>query len=243
MAVGLVRISAAIAACLLPLLLSAQTVSKQVIPLWPNGAPGAQGNAEADRPTLTIFPATGDNKTATGVVVFPGGGYSHLATGHEGVQIAAWLNKLGISAFMLEYRLGPKYHYPVELWDAQRAIRYVRAHAGEYGVRADRIGVWGFSAGGHLASTAGTHFDNGDANGADAIDKQSSRPDFLILAYPVITFEEPYAHLGGPVGRLAEGARIPVAANARVRNRNFRPSQIFYNFITIKCPVGAFTLR
>jgi acetyl esterase/lipase len=115
---------------------------------------------------------------------------------HEGKQIAQWLNNLGISAFVLKYRLGPEYHYPVELWDVQRAIRYVRAHAQEFGISQDRIGVWGFSAGGHLASTAGTHFDKGDPNGSDPIDKQSSRPDFMILAYPVITFLEPYAHLG-----------------------------------------------
>lgn len=173
-----------------------QADEHRTILLWPDGAPGAKGTADIDKPALTLYPASGPGKVETGVVVCPGGGYVHLAMDHEGRQIAEWLNKLGISAFVLKYRLGPKYHYPVELWDAQRAIRYVRSHAQDYGIRPDRIGIWGFSAGGHLASTTGTHFDRGDPNGSDTIDKQSSRPDFMILAYPVITFEEPYAHLG-----------------------------------------------
>lgn len=167
-----------------------------VLPLWPGPAPGAQGTAEADIPALTIYAAPATGKVPTGIVVCPGGGYVNLAVDHEGKQIGEWLNKLGISAFILRYRLGPKYHHPVELWDAQRAIRFVRSHAAEYGIEPDRIGIWGFSAGGHLASTAGTHFDNGDPKGSDEIDKQSSRPSFMILAYPVITFEAPYAHLG-----------------------------------------------
>jgi acetyl esterase/lipase len=184
--------------------LMALTLHAQTVLLWPSGAPGAKGDNDADKPALTLYPAGGADKVPTGVVVFPGGGYVHLAMDHEGKQIAAWLNNLGISAFVLKYRLGPEYHYPVELWDAQRAIRYVRAHAQEFGISPDRIGVWGFSAGGHLASTAGTHFDSGDPNGVDAIDKQSSRPDFLILTYPVITFLEPYAHLGSLHALLGE---------------------------------------
>lgn len=174
----------------------AQTATPRTIPLWPDGAPGAQGTADEDTPTLTLYPASGSDKVATGVVVCPGGGYVHLAMDHEGEKVAQWLNRLGISAFVLKYRLGPKYHFPVELWDAQRAIRYVRAHAAEFGIEPNRIGIWGFSAGGHLASTAGTHFDNGSGNASDPIEKQSSRPDFMILAYPVVTFFEPYAHLG-----------------------------------------------
>ncbi len=182
----------------------AQANEHRTILLWPDGAPGAKGNADVDKPSLTIYPASDANKVETGVVVCPGGGYVHLAMDHEGRQIAEWLNKLGISAFVLKYRLGPKYHYPVELWDAQRAIRYARAHAQEYGIRADRIGIWGFSAGGHLASTAGTHFDRGDPDGSDAIDKQSSRPDFMILAYPVITMLDPYVHHGSLHALLGE---------------------------------------
>ena len=182
----------------------AQAQEHQTILLWPDGAPGAKGGADIDKPSLTLYPISGPGKVDTGVVVFPGGGYVHLAMDHEGRQIAAWLNKLGISAFVLQYRLGPKYHYPVELWDAQRAIRYVRAHAQDYGIRPDRIGIWGFSAGGHLASTAGTHFDSGDRNTGDRIDAVSSRPDFMILAYPVITMMDPYVHHGSLHALLGE---------------------------------------
>ncbi len=175
-------------------LLAAQT-PKETVLLWPDGAPGAQGTADEDRPSLALYRASGPTKTSTGVIICPGGGYAHLAMDHEGTQIAAWLNNLGISAYILKYRLGPKYHYPVELWDAQRAIRYVRLHAAELEIRPDRIGIWGFSAGGHLASTAATHFSNTDAE-ADPIDRQSDRPDFAILSYPVISMLDPYAHLG-----------------------------------------------
>src|SRR5581483_9071690 len=118
--------------------------------------------------------------------------------------IAQWLNHLGIPAFVLKYRLGPKYRHPIEMWDAQRAIRYVRAHAPDFGIQPNRIGIWGFSAGGHLASTVGTHFEGGNLDSGDPIDRQSSRPDFLILAYPVITMEEPYVHLGSRENLLGE---------------------------------------
>ena len=166
------------------------------VTLWPHGAPGAQGTAEEDTPTLTIYPIGGPQKVKTGVVVFPGGGYVHLAMDHEGSQIAAWLNSYGITAFVLRYRLGPKYHHPIEIGDGQRAIRYARSRAKDFGIDPQHIGVWGFSAGGHLASSVGTHFDSGKADAADPIDRISSRPDFLILAYPVITFKEPFLHRG-----------------------------------------------
>jgi acetyl esterase/lipase len=184
---------AALILCLAPLL--AAQAQKENILLWPDGAPGAQGTADEDKPSLTLYPASGPNKTSTGVIICPGGGYAHLAMDHEGVQIAVWLNNLGISAYILKYRLGPKYHHPVELWDAQRAIRYVRSRAADFGIRPDRIGVWGFSAGGHLAFTAATHFPNPDPD-AGPIDRQSARPDFAILSYPVVTMLDPYVHLG-----------------------------------------------
>ena len=164
--------------------------------LWPAGAPGAQGDEEIDKPTLTVYLPAGVNVTKTGVVVAPGGGYSHLAMAKEGTDIAAWLNARGVAAFVLKYRLGPKYHHPIELEDAQRAIRMTRANAAEYGIEADHVGMWGFSAGGHLAATAGTEFDAGNASATDPIERVSSRPDFLILAYPVITLMPPLAHGG-----------------------------------------------
>ena len=175
-----------------------------VVLLWPTGAPGAVGDADEDKPTLTVFLPAGVNATKTGVVVAPGGGYQHLAMEKEGYAIAEWLNARGVAAFVLKYRLGPKYHHPVEIWDAQRAIRMVRAHAAEYGIAADRLGMWGFSAGGHLTATAGTQFDAGMADSTDVVERQGSRPDFLVLAYPVVTMMEPYVHHGSLNNLLGE---------------------------------------
>jgi acetyl esterase/lipase len=175
----------------------------QEIPLWPGGAPGALGSADADTPTLTIYRAS-RRPSGTAIVVAPGGGYQNLAMDHEGRQIAAFFNSMGISTFVLKYRLGPKYHHPIELGDAQRAIRIVRSRAQEFGVLPDRIGMMGFSAGGHLASTAATHFDSGKADAADAIDRVGSRPDFLILGYPVISTDPAIAHAGSVKNLLGD---------------------------------------
>jgi len=164
--------------------------------LWPGGAPGALGTADEDIPTLAIYLPDPAKATGSGIVVCPGGGYQHLAMDHEGSQIAEWLNSLGIAEFVLKYRLGPRYHHPVEMEDGQRAMRFVRFHAKEYGLAADRLGIWGFSAGGHLASTIGTHFDSGNPDATDPIDREGCRPDFMILAYPVISFTTPYVHKG-----------------------------------------------
>ena len=180
--------------------------------LWPNGAPGALGSEESDRPSVTVY-LPESNGANSGVVVCPGGGYGMLALDHEGKQIAEWLNARGVAAFILRYRLGPRYHHPIELGDAQRAIRLVRFHAGDYGVAADRIGIWGFSAGGHLASTAGTHFDKGNADAAAAIDRVSSRPDFMILAYPVISLNTPYTHRGSLRNLLGDNPDPKLAAS------------------------------
>jgi acetyl esterase/lipase len=187
--------------CFAPLLAQ---VAPETILLWPDGAPGALGSADEDKPALTIYPASGAGKVSTGVVVCPGGGYAHLSSVKEGSDIALWLNRLGISAFVLKYRLGMKYHHPAELSDAQRAIRYVRSRAADFGIQPNRIGIFGFSAGGHLASTTGTHFDGGNRQATDPIERQSSRPDFMILAYPVITFQDPYAHVGSRTNLLGE---------------------------------------
>jgi acetyl esterase/lipase len=174
---------------------NAMNMTPQEIPLWDAGAPGALGDTDADKPTLTIYRAA-RVANGTGVVVAPGGGYGALAMDHEGRQVAAYFNAMGVSAYVLKYRLGPKYHHPIELGDAQRAIRLVRSKARELGVAPDRIGMMGFSAGGHLTATAGTHFDSGRADATDAIDRASSRPDFLILGYPVISFDPAIAHAG-----------------------------------------------
>jgi acetyl esterase/lipase len=168
-------------------------VDPQPIPLWPGPAPASVGDPAANQPNLTAYLPPADKAVGTAVVVCPGGGYGALAVDHEGKQVAAWLNERGVAAFILRYRIAtpkrPAPLYPAPMLDVQRAIRTVRANAKEYGIRPDRIGVWGFSAGGHLASTAATHFDAGSPDSSDSIDRVSCRPDFAILAYPVITME------------------------------------------------------
>lgn len=184
---------------------SAQEAASPV-PLWERAAPGAVGDSASDRPTITPYLLPAVQRPRAGVVVFPGGGYGHLAVDHEGDQVARWLNSLGIDAFVVQYRLGPKYHHPVMIQDAQRAIRTVRAHAQEWGVDPERVGVIGFSAGGHLASTTGTHFDDDLPVAGDAVDEQSARPDFMMLIYPVITMQASYTHRGSRTNLLGEDA-------------------------------------
>jgi acetyl esterase/lipase len=175
------------------------------LPLWPEGPPAAQGKEPADVPTITVYPAqipARGPKTAA-IVVCPGGGYGGLAA-HEAEPIAQWLNSLGVTGVVLRYRLGPKYHHPVELGDAQRAIRTVRFRAAEWNVDPQRVGILGFSAGGHLAATASTQFDAGDPNAKDPIDRMSSRPDVSVLVYPVITMTDPHTHAGSRRNLLGE---------------------------------------
>jgi acetyl esterase/lipase len=180
--------------------------------LWANGAPGAMGSEDADKPTLSPYVVPAGRGTGAAVIVCPGGGYGALSMDKEGDQIARWLNSLGVTAFVLKYRLGPKYHHPVELGDAQRAIRTVRSKAAEYRLLPDRIGIMGFSAGGHLAATAGTHFDAGNADAPDAIDRLSSRPDFLVLCYPVVSFLN-FVHQGSKRNLLGENPDARLVEN------------------------------
>ena len=176
----------------------------QVIPLWTGQAPGALGTDEADIPAITVWlPRTMPPGTAA-VVVCPGGSYMRLASNHEGRQVASYLNSMGIAAFVLRYRLGPKYHHPIEMGDAQRAIRLLRSRAAAWRLDASRIGIMGFSAGGHLAMTASTHFDAGNASAADEIDRAASRPDFAILGYPVISMTAPWTHQGSRTNLLGD---------------------------------------
>jgi len=175
--------------------------------LWPDGAPGAKGSEEGDKPTLTIYLPPKEKATGAAVVICPGGGYGFLAMDHEGHQIAQWLNSLGVAGFILKYRhrnSGAGYGHPVPLQDAQRAIRTVRSRANEWNIDPNRIGILGFSAGGHLASTAGTHFDKGQADAQDSIERVSCRPDFMILIYPVISFTEWYVHTGSRQNLLGD---------------------------------------
>jgi acetyl esterase/lipase len=178
--------------------------AQPVIPLWANGAPGALGATPADQPEMTPYLPPAGTANGTAVVIFPGGGYQHLAMDHEGSAIANWLAGLGVTTFVVKYRLGPTYHHPTMLGDAQRAIRIARARAAEWNVDPRRLGIIGFSAGGHLASTAGTHFDAGNASSADPIERASSRPDFELLIYPVITMRDSVTHAGSRLNLLGK---------------------------------------
>lgn len=168
----------------------------QILPLWAGPAPGALGTQDTDIPVITVFLPRTMTQNTPAVIVCPGGGYVNLAMNHEGRQVASYLNSLGIAAFVLRSRLGPRYHHPIELGDAQRAIRTVRSHAAEWRLDAARIGILGFSAGGHLAMSASTRFDAGNPDAADVVDRANSRPDFTVLGYPVISMTEAWTHQG-----------------------------------------------
>jgi acetyl esterase/lipase len=173
------------------------------LPLWPAGAPGAKGAQPEDIPSIQHYPAPADKASGAAIVVCPGGGYRALAP-HEGHSIAVWLNSVGVTAFVLKYRLAPRYGHPAPMQDVQRALRTVRARAAEWKIDPQRIGVMGFSAGGHLSSTAATHFDDGDAGAKDPLERVSSRPDLAILCYPVITMTPEFGHAGSRRNLLGE---------------------------------------
>ena len=177
------------------------------IPLWPEGAPGALGDKDDDKPTLTAFLPAPDKATGAAVVICPGGGYGGLAP-HEGAGYAEWLAENGIAGIVLKYRLGSKgYRHPAMLNDAARAVRLTRARAGEWKIDVKRVGIMGSSAGGHLASTLLTHFDAGKADATDPIERFSSRPDLGILCYAVISMG-PNTH-GGSKQNLLGNSPAP----------------------------------
>jgi acetyl esterase/lipase len=201
-------------------------------PLWPGRAPYSLGDSAGDRPSIAAYPAPVATRNGTAVVIFPGGGYMHLATGHEGHDIALWLNSLGVSAFVVRYRLGPAYHHPAMLADAQRAIRTVRARATTWGVDPTHIGVIGFSAGGHLASTAGTHFGMRAAPATDRLDSASARPDFMLLIYPVITMDTAFGHRGSRdalLGTNPDAALVRLLSNETQVTRETPPTFIVHS--------------
>jgi acetyl esterase/lipase len=172
-------------------------------PLWPEGAPGALGKEARDIPTLTPYFADSAKTTGSAMVICPGGGYAGLAK-HEGDHYARFLNEHGVTAFVLTYRLGSGgYRHPAMLQDAARALRTVRAKAGDWKLDPKRVGIMGSSAGGHLASTLLTHFDAGKVDATDPIDRESSRPDLGVLCYPVITMGQ-YTHAGSKLNLLGK---------------------------------------
>jgi acetyl esterase/lipase len=178
----------------------------QLVPLWSGPAPGSQGTADADVPAITVYLPRTMAANTPAMIVCPGGGYGALAANHEGRQVANYLNSLGVAAFVLRYRLGPRYRHPIQIGDAQRAIRMVRAKASEWRIDSGRIGIMGFSAGGHLAMSASTIFDTGNAQAPDAIDRVASRPDFTVLGYPVISMTAAWTHQGSKRNLLGDPA-------------------------------------
>ncbi len=178
--------------------LEALAAAPEKLLLWPDGAPGAKGKEDKDQPFVYAWPAAKEQANGAAFVVCPGGGYGGLAADHEGVQVAKYMNSLGVSAYVLHYRLGSAgYHYPTQLIDVQRAIRFVRSRAEATGIDPQRIGIIGFSAGGHLTSMAATLFDEKPAGGSsDAIDSLSARPDVAVPCYPVISMSDDFGHKG-----------------------------------------------
>lgn len=200
--------------------------------LWPEGAPGATGTAGKDQPKLIIWQPEADKANGCAIVVCPGGGYAGLAMDHEGKQIGEWLTSRGITAFICDYRhRGKGYGHPAPLDDAQRAIRTVRARAKEFNIDPTHIGILGFSAGGHLASTAATHFDAGNPDAKDEISKVSCRPDFAVLCYPVIAFDAPYTHKGSQhnlIGKDAPKELVESLSNEKQVTSNTPPTFLWH---------------
>jgi acetyl esterase/lipase len=201
-------------------------------PLWAGDAPGALGKEPKDVPTLTPFFAPPGKATGASIVICPGGAYAALAP-HEGFHYALWLNEQGIAGFVLKYRLGSGgYRHPAMLQDVQRAIRYVRENAERWGLDPNRVGVMGSSAGGHLASTALTHFDAGSAGSADPVDRVSSRPNLGILCYAVITMG-PDTHAGSKRNLLGDNpdpALVELLSNEKQVRSDTPPTFIFHTF-------------
>ncbi|HTI11842.1 MAG TPA: alpha/beta hydrolase [Puia sp.] len=203
-----------IVSLLIPIFLIHMSKAQQVMPLYDSAIPNSKPATDREkvdsgrrpgyyslsfvsRPTLAVFLPPKDKATGTGIVICPGGGYAHLAMAHEGIEVAKKLNEMGIAAFVLKYRL-PSDETMVDkeigpLQDAQRAIQLVRQHSGDWGIKSDRLGIMGFSAGGHLASTAGTQFNRVVI---DNKDNANLRPDFMVLLYPVISFSDSIGHRG-----------------------------------------------
>ena len=206
--------------------------------LWPAGAPGAVGKDAADVPTLTPYFPSPEKATGAAVIICPGGGYGHLAQ-HEGEPVAQWLNTLGVAAFVLKYRLGPRYQQPAPLLDAQRAIRLVRANATKWNIDIERIGILGFSAGGHLAATAGTHYDAGNPSAADPIDRVSCKPSVMILLYPVITMRE-FTHAGSKKNLLGDNPTpelVALYSNEEHINKDTPPAFLVHTFTDTAVPL------
>ena len=173
--------------------------------LWPTIAPDALGDSPADVPEITVYQLMDVERPAPAIVVCPGGGYACLCDSYEGHDIAQWLNGFGFAAIVLKYRIKP-YRHPVPLLDAKRAMRMTRCNAAKWNIDSTRIGIMGFSAGGHLAAMTAAHADDGSPVSPDLVERMSSRADFQVLIYPVVTFVEPHASMGTQLNLIGENA-------------------------------------
>ena len=223
----------ALIATLLTLATSLRAQPTDAFPLWAKDTPGALGTDPVkDIPTLTPFYPAADKASGAAVLICPGGGYGGLAS-HEGRDYALWLNQHGIAGFVLKYRLGSAgYRHPVMMGDVNRAVRYVRANAMAWKLDPKRIGVMGSSAGGHLASTAVTHFDAGKPDAADTVEQASSRPDLGILCYPVISMG-PNTHQGSKnnlLGKEPAEELVKLLSNELQVTRNTPPCFVWHTW-------------
>lgn len=217
-------------ACILTIISLTSSGQDLILPLWPAGkVPNYQKTTEVEKrdtaeivsvslvqaPDISVYLPSKRIATGQAVIICPGGGYGRLAYNWEGTDPARLLSARGIAAIVLKYRL-PNAKSNITphlspLMDAKRAIRLVRANAAKWNIKKDQVGIMGFSAGGHLASTLGTHFDNGDANAADSVERQSSRPDFMVLVYPVISMSKPIMHAGSRNNLIGQNADSTLA--------------------------------
>jgi acetyl esterase/lipase len=204
----------------------------QTVQLWPSGAPGQKGDAPDDVPALSVFAPRKGRSNGTAVIIAPGGSYRELAADLEGREVADWFAARGITAFVLRYRLGTKYQYPVPLEDAQRAMRYVRANAAVYGIDPQRIGIMGFSAGGHLAAMESVSAETADANASDPIDRASSRPNFVVLGYPWLNAMVPNAQ--GLITYCATNPMVHGVPEAKCKELEMRYSPV--RFVSNQTP-------
>ena len=221
---------------LLTVCCQAESPNQSTVPLWPDGVPDTQYRDDGDLPELIITLVKSEVPTP-GVVILPGGGYGGLAIGHEGYEIADWLKSIGVSSAICTYRVrgkgnnGKGYGHPAPMMDAQRAIQTFRARAGQYNLDPKRIGVIGFSAGGHLCSTVSTRFKDGDKDTNDPVERVSSRPDFSILCYPVIAFGTSYSHKGSErnlLGAEPDPKMIEMFANHEQVSDQTPPTFLFH---------------
>jgi len=219
-------------AILLLVSVTLQAAPLDPIPLWPQGAPGALGTADTDIPTLTAFLPSPEKATGAAIVVCPGGGYGGLAD-HEGAGYAEWLAEHGVAGIVLKYRLGSKgYRHPAMLNDAARAVRLTRTHAADWKLDVKRVGIMGSSAGGHLASTLMTHFDAGNPEAADPVERLSSRPDVGILCYAVITMGE-FTHQGSKknlLGSDPDPALVELLSNEKQVSKDTPPTFLWHTY-------------